>query len=238
MPPEILVASLPELREAAATRLLRLADEAIAARGRFAIALPGGSAADAFFGRLAECRVDWQRTDFFWSDERAVPAGDPRSNFVLAQRLWLRPAGVPAERLHRLRGEMDDLDRAAAVGEAELLECLGESKRLDWLWLGVGEDGHVASLFPGRPLLEESIRHVAAEPASPKPPTGRLTLTFAAVAAARQVVVTALGEAKARAVGEALDHPGSPLPLARALAAGREAWLLLDEAAAREISRT
>lgn len=232
---EILVGSKQELLEAAASRFERRAREAIAERGRFAVALPGGSAAESYFAGLARRHVDWSRTDFFWSDERAVPRDDPRSNFSIAERLWLGPAAVPERNVHRMRGELADLDQAAAEAEAGLLECLGPSKRLDWLWLGVGEDGHVASLFPGHPLLGERHRHVAALLDSPKPPPARLTLTLAAISAARHVVVTALGGEKAGVVGEALRHPASRLPLALALAAAAGAWLLLDGAAAREL---
>ena len=116
-----------------------------------------------------------------------------------------------------------------------MIAGLGRPPRLDLLWLGVGADGHVASLFPGHPLLAERRRFVAAVVDSPKPPPRRLTLTLPAIAAARCLVVTALGESKAAAVGAALGEAGSGLPLALALAAADQAWLLLDPDAALQL---
>lgn len=235
MKPEILVGAPKELAAAFVKRFEREAAEAIARRGRFALALTGGSAATALLPRLVSAKVDWLRTDLFWSDERAVAISDSASNYGLARRLWLDQADVPAANVHRLRGEMADLAAAADTAEREMHDRLGEPPRLDFLWLGVGEDGHVASLFPGHPLLAERHRFVAALTDSPKPPAGRLTLTLAAIAAARLVVVTALGEAKAAAVAAALREPDSRLPLALALAAAQRSWLLVDPAAAREL---
>lgn len=235
MKPEIVVAAPERLATAFVDYLERQAAAAIAGRGRFAIALPGGSAAVRFFPHLAGSAIDWRRSDIFWSDERAVPCTDPESNFALAERLLLRPAAVPGANVHRLPADLPDLAQAAAAAERELREHLGEPPHLDLLWLGVGEDGHVASLFPGAPLLDERRRFVAAVHDSPKPPAGRLTLTLPAIAAARAVVVTALGEGKAPAVGAALREPGSRQPLALALAAAERPWLLLDLAAAREV---
>lgn len=231
---EVLVDAPERLLAAARARLEAAGAEAIAARGRFALALTGGSAASLFFPALAKADVDWLRCDFFWSDERAVPVTDPESNYGLAKRLWLDPAGIPPANVHRLPGELADLDAAATAAEEEVLACLGDPPRLDWLWLGVGEDGHVASLFAGSPLLDERRRYVAAVPDSPKPPARRLTLTLPAIAAARLVVVTALGAAKAGPVAAALGEPDSRLPLALALAAARRSWLLLDPTAAAQ----
>lgn len=235
MTTEILVAAPERLAAAFVDRVEREAGEAVVARGRFAIALTGGSAAASLLPQLASARIDWSRTDVFWGDERAVPATDPESNFALAQRLLLEPAQVPVANLHRLPADLPDLAAAAAAGETELLSCLGDPPRLDLLWLGVGADGHVASLFPGHPLLHERRRFVAAVVDSPKPPPRRLTLTLPAIAAARQLVVTALGESKAAAVGAALGDAASGLPLAMALATADRAWLLLDPGAALRV---
>lgn len=232
---EFLVDAPERLLVAVCARFEVAAAEAIAARGRFALALPGGSAGTLFFPALARARVDWSRCDFFWSDERAVAVSDRDSNYGMAKRLWLDPAAVPAASVHRLPAELPDLDAAATAGESELLACLGYPPRLDWLWLGVGEDGHVASLFPGSPLLDERRRYVVAVANAPKPPAGRLTLTLAAIAAARQVIVTAIGEAKAPAVATALREPESRLPLALVLAAAESSWVGLDAAAAGDL---
>lgn len=236
MKPEILVGAPERLAAAFVDLLEREALAAIGQRGRFALGLTGGSAATALLPRLAVARIDWSCCEIFWSDERAVPATDFDSNFALAQRLLLGPLAMPAASLHRLPADLPDLDQAAAAAERELVGCLGEPPRLDVLWLGVGDDGHVASLFSGSALLDERRRHVAAVRDSPKPPAGRLTLTLAAIAAARLVVVTALGETKAGAVALALRAPSSRLPLALALAAAGRSCLLLDPAAARELA--
>jgi len=233
--PEILVGETAKLGATFVDRLEHQAAAAIAARGRFSLALPGGSAGRLFFPTLAAASVDWSRSAFFWSDERAVAVGDPASNYFLAKRLWLDPASVPSANVHRLPGELPDLGAAAEAAERELLECVGDPPLLDLLWLGVGEDGHVASLFPGHALLDERRRFVAALTDSPKPPSGRLTLTLAAIGAARWVVFTVLGEAKAGAVAAALREPASRLPLALALAAAGRSWLLLDPASARSL---
>ena len=112
MEPEILVGAPQRLAAAFVDRLERQAAEAIAARGTFSIALPGGSVAVRFFPHLAGAAVDWNRADIFWSDERAVASTDPESNFALAERLLLRPAGVPRANVHRLAADLPDLPLA------------------------------------------------------------------------------------------------------------------------------
>src|SRR5262249_48110725 len=105
---EIIVAEVAELAERLASVFEAESGQAIAPRGRFAVALPGGSVATTFFPRLARTGADWTRTDFFWGDERCVPPEDPESNFALAQSLWLGAVGAPVSRVHRMRGESSD----------------------------------------------------------------------------------------------------------------------------------
>jgi 6-phosphogluconolactonase len=224
----VIVDRPPALAEALAVRLEEEAAAAFAARDRFAIALPGGSVAEAFAPRLAALPVDWSRVELFWVDERAVPPADPASNYGLALRLGLAASGAPVARVHRMNGEVDDLDGAAASYEATLRDRLGEAARLDVALLGVGEDGHVASLFPGHPLLAERERLVAAVHDAPKPPPRRLTLTLPALLAARLVVIAAFGEAKAAAIAAALGGERSPLPVARVANAASRILFLLD----------
>jgi 6-phosphogluconolactonase len=131
-----------------------------------------------------------------------------------------------------MEGEAGDLAAAAAAYADELEQLLGSPPRLDLALLGVGPDGHVCSLFPGHPLLREDRRWAAALDDAPKPPPGRLTLTLPTLAAARLVVVVALGAAKAPAVREALERPGSPLPLSLVAARARRVLFLLDGTAA------
>jgi 6-phosphogluconolactonase len=218
--------------EALARRFEDQARSALEARGRFAVAVPGGSVATACFPRLAACAVDWPRVELFWGDERGVPATDPDSNFALALTLWLDKVPLDPQRVHRLRGEREDLTAAAAEYEVELLRTLGDPPRLDLVVLGVGPDGHVCSLFPGASLLHERSRWVAAVHDSPKPPQRRLTMTLPALLAARDVVIVALGDAKAEVVKAALEDQGSELPVALVARRASQGLFLLDEAAA------
>jgi 6-phosphogluconolactonase len=234
MVPEIVVSTPAKLAEELARRFEEEALRKLASRGRFAVGLPGGSAAATFFPRLARTDLDWSRTEFFWADERAVPASDPESNFGLAHALWLGPAGVPGARTHGMEADSADLDRAAARYADTMVRLLGSPPRLDFLLLGVGPDGHVASLFPGHLLLRERVRWVAAVTDSPKPPSRRLTLTLPALEAADRVVVAALGEAKSSVVHEALEDASSELPVALLARRARRVTFLLDlEAASR-----
>ncbi len=209
------------------------AAEAIAARGRFVVALPGGSVARAFFPTLALKRVDWARTEFFWIDERAVPPQDAESNYALASTLWLMPARVPASRIHRFHAELADLDRVAQVAADELVAAAGDPPRLDMALIGVGEDGHVASIFPdhGSP----ADRYATAVYDAPKPPHRRLTLTMPVLSGAERVVVAALGISKADVIREALTVVGGTTPVAELLRASKSTLVLLDREAASQL---
>ncbi len=203
------------------------AEVALEARGRFSIALPGGSVATEGFPRLVTARVDWARADFFWGDERAVPPSHPDSNYGAARQLLSAVATSP-ERIHRMPADREDLDQAAREYE-EIVRDVG----IDLAVLGVGPDGHVCSLFPGHALLEEEERWVMPIEDSPKPPPRRLTLTLPALSRARSVVIVALGEAKADVVRAAVEDDASLLPLALVLRRSRRVLLLVDRAAAR-----
>lgn len=237
MAPQTVVDKPERLAAILARRFEDEARAAVAARGRVSVALPGGSVAAAFFPALAGARVDVSRVDFFWGDERAVPPDDPESNFRAARRLWLEPAGVPAHGIHSMDAGAADLEGAARAYEAVLKRVLGRPAAIDVALLGVGPDGHVCSLFPGHPLLEEQRRWVAAVEDAPKPPPRRLTLTLPALAAARLVVVAAMGEAKAACVRAALEEPHSPLPVARVARSASRALFLLDHAAASALGQ-
>jgi len=233
---DLVVDKPPVLRETLAARFESEGRRALATRGRFAVALPGGSVATGFFPRLARVPLDWSRTEFFWGDERAVPPSDPESNYALARALWLDPAGVPAERVHRMDADAGDLEGAAAACADELRRVLGTPPRLDFVLLGVGPDGHVCSLFPGHALLREERLWVAAVRDAPKPPPRRLTLTLPSLAAAELVVVAALGDTKASAVRDALEDGTSSSPLALVRRRARRTVVLLDPPAARLLS--
>ena len=212
-------------------RLEALARESIAARGRFAIALPGGSVATSCFPRFALADVDWGKTHFFWGDDRAVPASHPDSNYGVAKKLWLDVIEDRKPIVHRMEAEDPKLDQAARRYE----HVLRENGPIDLALLGMGPDGHVCSLFPGHALLEEAEKLVAPIFDSPKPPPRRITLTFPALFAAEQVIVVAIGEAKAELARQVQTDASSPLPVARALRGARSGMLVLDRAAASKI---
>jgi 6-phosphogluconolactonase len=184
----------------------------MAAHGDFRIVLSGGSIAPLFFPSLARLPIDWSRVDFFWADERAVPPDHIDSNFGEAERLWLKPAGVPAGRAHRMLGEDPDLRHAAQAYGAALCRIAGDPPALDFALLGVGPDGHVASLFPGHAALSEERERAMPVENAPKLPRRRITLTLPVLAGVARIVVAAQGDAKADIIRQALE-PGSTLPL-------------------------
>jgi len=188
---------------------------AIADHGRMLVAVPGGSVAVHVLPALAALPLDWARSEVFWVDERAVPRDDPESNFALADALWLRPARVPRERIHGMPADAADLHAAALLYSRELDRVLGRPGRFDVVLLGVGPDGHVASLFPGHEVLRENREAVVAIEDAPKAPPRRLTLTLPVLCAAARVVVVAFGESKAPAIARALagEEPATPLGL-------------------------
>ncbi len=230
---ERFVGPAPILGERLIAELREAASAAHVSRRGFSLALSGGSVATTFLPVLAaQARVDWSASDVFFADERAVPAADPESNYGLARSLWFDPAHVPAGRVHRMPADEPDLARAAATYEQTLIRLVGADVVLDLVLLGIGPDGHVASLFPGHPLLEETTHRVAGVTDSPKPPPRRLTLTLPVLTTARLVVIAAFGKGKAGVVTDALTNPASPLPAALVTRAGaRVLWLLDDEAA-------
>jgi 6-phosphogluconolactonase len=227
--------SIPEIL---ARRFEAGARTALEARGRFSLALPGGSVATTCFPRLAACSVDWSRIEFFWGDERGVPPTDPDSNYGLARNHWLDRVPADPARVHRIRGEREDLTAAAVEYEVDLLRSLGDPPRLDLAILGVGPDGHVCSLFPGQSLLHERSRWVAAVHDSPKPPPRRITLTLPALLQARDLVVVAQGGSKAEVLKAALTDPASELPVALLARRAERGLVLLDPDAASLLGRS
>jgi len=215
MPVQRIVGPVPGLAERLAGVVEDAAREARLEGRPVSLAVPGGSVAESFFPRLASLDLDWDRVLVFFGDERAVAPDDPASNARLARDLWLDRAPIPLANVHRMRAEGEDLDAAARAYERVLLDVLGDPPRLDLALLGMGPDGHVCSLFPGHPALDETERYVLPVLDAPKPPPRRVTLTLLALARARTVVLAAFGAAKAEAVRSALDDPASTLPAAR-----------------------
>jgi 6-phosphogluconolactonase len=199
--------------------------------GRFDMVLSGGRTSQPVYGQLAaefghQLRL-WTHTHFWWGDERCVPPGNHQSNFHAARLGLLMPLAVEEDRIHRIRGEAQD--PAGAAAEYEMLF----PRVPDVVILGLGEDGHIASLFPGSALVAETRRRFAAVQDSPKPPVNRITITPPAIRSARRVLVVAWGAAKAGAVRRAFAPRGSPAETPARLV--REALWMVDEAAASEL---
>ncbi len=202
--------SLAELVEAAAAHVRATAAAAIGTRGRFRIALAGGSTPRALYPRLVE-GVDWARTTVFFGDERAVGPADAQSNYRMARETLLEPAKVPTGNVVRWRSEDPDLDAAARDYERAL--TIGVTPPwLDLALLGLGPDGHTASLFPGTSALaEEGVLAVAVD--VPQMGTRRLTLTYPALCGARDVCFLVTGRDKAAALSAVVE--AGHLPAAR-----------------------
>ena len=199
-----------ELAEAAARAFVEGAASAIAERGRFAVALAGGSTPKATYEVLARDHsgdVDWPNVHVFFGDERIVPPDHEDSNYRMAREALLDH--VPVGSVHRMRGELPP-DEAAASYEAELEEFFEQTPPvLDLVMLGIGEDGHTASLFPGTAALGVTDRLAVANPV-PKLDTTRLTLTGPALNAAREVRFLISGAGKAEALAEILEGDSGP----------------------------
>lgn len=225
------------LAEAAAARVARHAAEAIRERGRFTIALAGGSTPRATHERLAAApdTVDWARADVLFGDERAVPPDHPDSNFRMARETLLDRVPVDPDRVHRMEGERDDLDAAARAYETTLRRVVGGDDaipRLDLVLLGVGDDGHTASLFPD--VVHEGAGPDLVKAIDSAAKGRRLTLTLSALNAARTVVFLVGGEKKASVMRTILLERGGtpPFPAARVRPEnGDLVWLLDREAA-------
>ena len=242
--PEIRIVDTPDaVSRAAAEDFIALSRAAVDARGVFTVALAGGSTPRHFYQVLADdpalrVRVPWQDIEFFWGDERHVPPDHPDSNYRMARDAMLSKVPVPAARVHRVMAEHPNAARAAADYEAELRSALevpaGQLPRFDLILLGMGPDGHTASLFPGTAALEERTRLVV-ENWVEKIHTYRITMTFPVLNAAACVAFLVCGEEKAGVLGSVLgENPNGtafPAQLVRP-AGGRLIWLL-DRAAAR-----
>lgn len=180
----------------------------------FSLALTGGTTARHLYELLAtEYRdaMPWSRVRVFWSDERFVPPADPESNFGMAWNLLLNRVRVAPAHVHRVETDAATVEEAADRYEAVVREVLDHGRpRLDCVLLSLGEDGHVASLFPESPVLRVRERLIAAVTDSPKPPARRITMTLTLLNHAAVIHVLALGSRKAAAVAAALRAGGDP----------------------------
>jgi 6-phosphogluconolactonase len=242
---EIRVLTTPqELFEAAAEEVVRAAKEAVAQRGRFTIALPGGSTPKSLFNLLAtnaRTVMPWDRTFFFWGDERHVPPTDPDSNYKMAEETMLSKVPVAAGNVFRIPAENPDAAAAAEAYERTLRKFFqlepGQVPVFDLILLGMGPDGHTASLFPGSAGLHEKTRLVLANWVD-KLKTSRLTLTLPVLNAAHCVAFLVSGTDKAAILKTVLEENAPPEQYPSKLirpSNGKLIWLV-DRAAASDLS--
>ena len=230
-----------EVARAAAELFVKLVAQTASQRSQFRVLLAGGTTPKALYTLLASTayrsRVDWDRIVFFFGDERAVPPDDPQSNYRMANDVLFRPVGIAESSIHRMKAEGEDLNAAATAYESVLRASLGTVPRFDLVLLGMGAEGHTASLFPGSPVLREHSRWVAPVLDAPKPPPRRLTVTLPVLNAGHQVLFMVAGRHKAPALREVLEGTAPPEQYpAKCVQPGPERlrWLE-DEAAGAEL---
>lgn len=224
---------------AAADLFVDLSTAAIRERGRFRVALSGGSTPKRTYQLLAErgSLVDWDHVDLFWGDERYVAADDAQSNFRMTSEALLRHVPVPPANVHRMRTELDSPEAAAQEYEREILDSFrvtGEVPRFDLAFLGLGTNGHTASLFPNSRVLYETSRLVAADFVG-EVNMWRITMTAPLLNAARTIAFLIAGQDKAEVVREVVFGPKDieRLPAQLIQPTGGKLLWILDESAAR-----
>lgn len=251
--PRVEVFAADELAAAAAARIAAVLAAAVERRGTTSIALAGGSTPRPVYRALAaeplRSRIVWPAVEVFWGDERSVPPDDPASNYRMAAEALLDHVPVDADRVHRLRGELDPA-AAARRYEEELIRTLGDGggsgddsgdggpPSLDLVLLGLGEDGHTASLFPAafaghgdEADFDPHPGRLAAATEAPAAPRHRVTLTLSSLRAARHVLFLVAGAAKAAAVARSLAAAPPLTPAARVRPTHGDLTWLLDRAA-------
>lgn len=233
--PEI-VPDLPILYRSGADEFVRCARQAISARGRFAVALSGGSTPKGVYSLLAQANdLPWDKIHLFFGDERHVPPNHPDSNYRMANESLLSKISIPQHNVHRMPAELD-ADQAASKYEAELHDFFqsqpGEWPRFDLIMLGMGPDGHTASLFPGSAALNENSRWVVANWVE-KFQAYRLTFTFPVINHASEIMFLVAGEDKSQVLKEVLQGKTEFYPCQKVKPLnGRVLWIV-DKAAAK-----
>ena len=244
---------LPKLIDAVSVHIVSLAADAISRRGVFSIMLSGGSTPRALHERLAGSefigKLDWEHVQVFWGDERSVPPNHPDSNYRMVRESLLDHVPIPTQNIHRIRGELDpqeaadqyerDMRRFFSLVDDQLPEAQMPKCNLpvfDLILLGMGGDGHTASLFPGSSALREQERWVVAvEHKQPPPPlVPRVTVTPVVINAASQVIFLVTGSKKADHLRQVLNDPYQPelLPAQIVKPANGQLLWFVDQAAA------
>ncbi|MCL2726223.1 MAG: 6-phosphogluconolactonase [Polyangiaceae bacterium] len=239
--PGLLIAA-PEpalVARAAASRMGKFIREAIRDRGIAHVALSGGSSPNPAYELLAKEPLDWCKVHIYWVDERAVPPANDRSNYGAAKKALLDRAEIPDANVHRMRAEASDLGEAAAEYETILRKTINDKAdggipRLDLVVLGIGDDGHTASLFPGEPTMHVTNKLVCAVAANAaRGREARMTLTSPVLENAHASVILVVGKAKHPALSRVWQSSGSlddtPARIIRSFR-GQTTWLIDHEA--------
>ncbi len=232
------------LSQAAAQYVVQIANEAIVTHGRFIIALSGGSTPRKLYTLLANepyrSQINWSLVEVFWGDERNVPADSPDSNYRLAWDTLLNTISIPAHQIHRMPAEETDREAAARSYEAEMKRAFGTDgiPAFDLIQLGMGPEGHTASLFPHQASLQETQRLVLPVTV-PKPPPPRLTFTPPLINAARHIQFLITGAEKADTLKAVLEGPYQPdeYPTQIVRPQNGEVTWMLDKAVTANITR-
>jgi len=240
----VVKATADEAAAAVAARLKRIVGDAVAERGICSAALAGGTTPRGLYGILARTgtsgEIPWQNVEVFLSDERDVPQDHPDSNFGMIQRTLLDHVPIDLARVHPMPADADDLAPSAATYEQTVRDVVPAGPeglpRFDLILLGMGGDGHVASLYPGTEALGETDKLVTA---CPVPVLGRrrMTFTYPLINAARNVILLVTGDDKAPAVATLLgddDHAKAKLPAACVAPTDGAYYMVLDAPAARD----
>ncbi len=240
----IVLDTAEELLVRAAEEVAHVAGEAICMHGEFNLCLTGGTTPARTYDLLAtrfELSVDWKEVQFYWGDERCVPPDDPASNYGMANRAILSKLNIKPEQIHRIRGE-DKPEDAAREYEAELRRCLnlgdGEFPRFDLMLLGLGDNCHMLSLFPGIPALREQHRLVVPVEVEDKI-RHRVTMTAPVMNNSARIMFLISGENKAAAVKRVLEGEDDPERVPAHLVAPKDGvviWMM-DKAAASQLSK-
>ncbi|GMR04612.1 MAG: 6-phosphogluconolactonase [Thermodesulfobacteriota bacterium] len=238
--PEIIVCKdEPALYQKACNAFVKIAGESIRDRGSFNVALSGGRTPAPLYECLCSQetreKIDWARVNFFWGDERCVPPDDAESNFRMAKEKLLNKLNIPEENIHRIKGELGE--QGAHEYEEELKAFFqlgaGQMPRFDLVLLGMGGDGHIASLFPGGTAVSEEVSMVAAQYVE-KLKALRITLTPPVITSARNIIFLVKGREKSPTLYEVLRGKFDPVRLPAQLtflSEGSSTWFVDKEAA-------
>ena len=233
-----------DISKALASNVAEVAEQAATSRGRFTVALSGGSLLDILSPPLItnplRSLIHWTFWEVFWADERCVPLFSPDSNFAAANKLLFKHVGIPWEQIHEIDDTLVPREAARAYQNTikkTLQPSNGQLPRFDLILLGMGQDGHTASLFPGHDVLQEKQKWVAPVLDAPKPPAERITLTLPVINQAREVIFVVTGAGKASALRAVFDDqaPGHRLPAALVNPAHGHLKWFIDKAAAEQL---